>query len=84
MRDTKVTRDGFYDCARKDLGVKGERFPPHSGHPNGYRIWRRLVTHEVSGARRTSLQRAATPRISAWICGASAVFPVLIGYRIGR
>ena len=27
---------------------------------------------------------AATSGISTWICGTSAVFPVLIGYRIGR
>jgi hypothetical protein len=27
MRETQVTRDAFYDCARRDLGVKGEAVP---------------------------------------------------------
>ncbi len=27
LRDTEVTRDRFYDCARRDLGVKGGAVP---------------------------------------------------------
>jgi len=27
MRDTEVARDRFYDCARRDLGVKGGAVP---------------------------------------------------------
>ena len=27
MRDTEVTRDRFYECARRDLGVKGGAVP---------------------------------------------------------
>jgi hypothetical protein len=27
MRETEVTRDRFYSCARKDLGVKGQAVP---------------------------------------------------------
>lgn len=27
MRETEVARDAFYDCARRDLGVRGEAVP---------------------------------------------------------
>jgi hypothetical protein len=33
IRKTEVARDAFYDCARRDLGVKGEAVPTPSWPP---------------------------------------------------